>query len=485
MLKFDYKRFSTDMLVYGVGNIIQKFIGLLLLPFFTRFLHTEDYGIMALLTLMSSLVGGFFSLGTGSSMSILYFSESDLSKRPSVVWTNIFLLLANSFLLLSIIYLCAPFISQLVYQTSIYSNYIRLSFLALAIANVTNPFYSYLQMERKAKKYVLFSLINIIISVVLSAFFVIWMKLGLIGLILPTVISQGLMLFIIPIFSTLKFPIKIDFKLVRPLISIGFPSILGVFAFFFIDTADRQLLQRMVGLNELGIYSVGYGFGTMMMIFVGAFSSAWPPFFLEYVNKRLEAKNVFGQILKYYIILFGFLTLLFFVVAKPFTSLVVGPAFQDAYLVVGLVAAAYMLKGCYLILLPGIYFAKKLHIQSAIEWSAGFINIGLNLLWIPMFGIVGSAAATLVSYLVLPILTWIFGRRYLAVDYEWKKIIMSVLVISFACSILFWVSIFFELTYIYLCSIVIILFFILFIYFIIFNFAERKLMSEKLLSCRK
>jgi O-antigen/teichoic acid export membrane protein len=228
--------------------------------------------------------------------------------------------------------------------------------------------------------------------------------------------------------------------LFRPLVRIGFPSIFGLFAFLLIDYADRHMIERMVSLDALGVYLVGYSFGMVMAIAAGAFATAWPPFFMSYLNKRDEARTIFARVLTYYLIGFGGLIVLFFFMAKPVVLLMTAPAFHDAYLVVGLVATSHMLKGCYLIVLPGIYFAEKLRKQSAVEWVAAIANIGLNFWLIPIYGIIGAALATFVSYLILPVLAWTVARHYLAVDYEWNRVALVSVAVLIASSLLYWLS---------------------------------------------
>jgi O-antigen/teichoic acid export membrane protein len=116
------------------------------------------------------------------------------------------------------------------------------------------------------------------------------------------------------------------------------------------------------------------------------------------------------------------------------------PAFHDAHLVASMVAAGIMVKGCYLIVLPGISFAEKLHKQSAVEWIAAAVNVLLNLWLIPRFGIVGASVATFVTYLSLLIFAWLVARHYLAVDYEWKRLGKITMVVLLACSSIYYMS---------------------------------------------
>ena len=412
-------------------------MSLLLLPFFTRVLTPEDYGVVALISLLSVAMSGLLSLGTGNSMGLLYYQEKDISKRPVIIWTNLLLMVINGLFWYAIMLYFAPALSKLMFQADRHADLIRLSLLGNVLATVTDPWLAYLRMEERAKKYVMLSLISSLITILFSIYFVLLLRQGLWGMVLAGVIAQALMFLVVAFTVGRHLSLGVDTRLFLPLVRIGFPSIFGLFAFLLIDYADRQMIQRLVSLSALGIYSVGYSFGMVIMIAVNAFATAWPPFFMSYVNKRDKARQIFATILTYYVIGFGAMSVLFFSVAEPVTFLMTAPDFHDAWSVVGLVAASYALKGCYLIILPGVYFANKLYLQSAIEWIGACTNVALSLLLIPMYGIVGAALATFSSYLSLSVLAWLVSRHYLAVDYQWSRLGRSALVVLAACALLF------------------------------------------------
>ena len=427
-MKAQIKRLVRGTFIYGMGAALQQFLGFLLLPLFTRILTPADYGVIALIGIVTVALSGLYNLGTGNSMGLLYFREQNPVNRPSIVWTNVVLMLFSSLILVLVASAVAPQISHLVLQTSEYAYLFRIAFVTLALTTITGPFYAYLRMEEKAKTYVLLTVVDTIVTLLLSVYLVAILHWGVAGVYVAMLAAKALMLLVTGIVVGRRLPFGLNLRLVKSLVRIGLPSIFGLLAFLVIDFADRQMIERLLNIESLGIYSIGYNFGMVMLLAVNAFGTAWPPFFMSFVNKRDEAQVVFGKVLKYYLLSFGALALLFFVVAKPMTVLLTAPAFHDAFTVVGLVAAAYMLKGCYLILLPGIYFAEKLYWQSAIEWVAALMNIGLNLLLIPRIGIAGAAYATLASYLCLTVLAWIVSRRHLQVKYEWRGV--SVLVVG-------------------------------------------------------
>lgn len=422
MIKSALSRLARGSLIYGVGGILQRFMSVFLLPFFTRALSPEDYGVASLLTLLSVAVTGVLALGTGNSMGILYFRENEILKRPSIIWTNVLLMSGISVIWTFALICLAPFMSVLIFQTDKYFELIVFSLLGAVVATIAEPFMAYLRMEEKAKRYVTLTLLSSLTLLGLSVYFVLWLKIGVTGIVLAALISQVLMLMLVFLVVGRLVPFGVSWKLVIPLIRIGFPSTFGVFAFMFIDYADRQMIERMLGLSELGVYSVGYNLGMSVAVIVSAFASAWPPFFMSYIGKNKEAQEIFGRVLTYYVLGFGFLIVTVFFLARPIVQLFISPDFYKAWCVIGLVASAYALKGCYLIMLPGIYFSGKLSRQLAIEWMAAFINVGLNIYLIPRHGIIGAAVATLISYISLPILTWFVARNYLEVDYQWRRI---------------------------------------------------------------
>ncbi len=438
-MQFELRRLARGSVIYGVGSVLQRFLGLLLLPFFTRVLSPQEYGVVALVGLATIALSGLFSLGTGSSMSILYFECDTAADRHKLVWSTAALLVGNSVVLLTVLMVAAPCISRAAFETMEHANLFRVAFATTTMTTILNPFYAYLRLEEKAIKFVTLTVIGAVMGAAVSVLLVLVLDWGVMGLLVAALVAQVLSAILVAASVARHLLPRFDTSLFMPLVRIGFPSIFGLFAFFVIDYMDRQMLQRMVDLDAVGLYSVGYNLGLVMLVAVSAFGMAWPPFFTSFIKRQEEAKALFGKILNYYLIVFGGLTALFFVAAKPLVALL-APEFAAVFQIIGLVAAAYLLKGVYLILLPGIVFAKKLHLQSAVEWASAIANIGLNLLLIPVFGIAGAAVATLVSYALMAILAWAVARRYLAVDYNWRQVAIAVGGLGLTCAWVFWAS---------------------------------------------
>ena len=247
-----------------------------MLPFLTSVLSPKDYGIVALISLVSIIMSGVLTLGTGNSLVVLYYKEEELLKRPSIIWSNFSLLVINGIFWYAIFWLVAPSLSFLIFQTNEYQNLIRISFLGSVLTTVVDPWMAFLRLNEKAKKYLSLTLAAMFFNIVLSIYFVLILGWGIKGLLLAGTMSASIMVIVIWFFVGRKLKFHLNPKLFLPLVRIGFPSIFGLFAFFIIDYADRQMIERILSLSDLGVFSVGYSFGLAMLVAVSAFGTAWP-----------------------------------------------------------------------------------------------------------------------------------------------------------------------------------------------------------------
>lgn len=421
MLKDHIKKLGSDSCIYGLGGIVNRLLSFFLVPLFTRYLQPQDYGIMSMIALLSIALGGVFTLGTGNSMGIYYFGTEMRKERDRIIWTTALLLLANITLLTCILISFSPYLSLLLLKSKEYSLLVTLSLAGFALQNIAMPFMSYLRMERKPWHFFWVTLFSSVLTICLNVVTVVGLGRGIRGMLEVNIIVGALSLLLLVVIIARQVHFDINLSWIPKLVRTGFPSIFGVGAFFVVDYVDRAFIQHFCGMGELGIYSIGYNFGMIMILFAeGSFGTAWPAYFISFINKRDEAVQVFGRIFKYALFSYGILTLMFFIAARPIVALMTTTTFHAAWTVVGMVAAAYVMKVLYLIMLPPLYFEKKLHIQTTIEWTAAAINVGLNFLLIPVLKKEGAALATLVSYITLPVFTYWAGQKLMYVKYEWR-----------------------------------------------------------------
>ena len=419
------KRLLKGSSIYGIGSIVSRSISFLLLPVFTAYLTPEDYGIIAILGIISLLATPIFQLGFGVSPGLIYFEEDDNKRKNSIIWTAFIILLISASTLTTLVFVFSNEISYFAFQSHAYQYLIKLHILSTAFDIMILPLQQRLQFEEKAKLFVLLTLTSSIVTILLNIFFVVVLLRGVQGWILGSLIGRLLtfsLFFMTTIYYT-KFTFNLSFA--NTLLKYGYPLIPGFALMFIIRNSGKYMLQYYHGLDEVGVYNIGFSIGMLMKVPLDAFSTAWYPFFQSFVNKKGDSKKIFKTIFTYYILGFGGLCLLLFTFAKPVILLMTTPAFHEAYKVVGMIALAQIFVGVSYIFSPGMYYAKKVHYGILINLVGAVAVIILNYLLIPIFGISGAAFSMVFGFAVMTALQYllILVKKFWIPDFDWIRIV--------------------------------------------------------------
>lgn len=433
-------RLAGNTLTYGVGSVLSRLVSLLLLPLFTSYLSPSDYGVISILGIMGLIAMPIFSLGLGAGMGPCYFQDDSDEYRGTITWT------AAMVLVLSVTALCfgssilSGYLSELAFQTAKNSRLVSLSLWTIGANILAIPFTLRLQFEERARLYVALSLLSITITLGLTVVAVSVLELGVLGYVGSMFIGQvfNLLLFLFP--SALHLRFRISRKAGIELLRLGLPLVPSFAFLFVLQQSNKFILQIQTGIESVGIYTIGFNLGMVMGVIVGAFQTAWYPFFISFINRQVEARHPFSRIFTYYVLGIGGLTVVFFATARLLTMIMTNNSFHDAYVVIGPSAAAQFFMGLFYLALPGVYFSKEVKGVSIVQGMAAVLSVLLNLIFIGSFGVAGAALALMIGHLLVFILMYIWNVRkgYFQVKYEWHRINRVFLVYSAICVISIW-----------------------------------------------
>ncbi len=205
-----------------------------------------------------------------------------------------------------------------------------------------------------------------------------------------------------------------------PMVVIGFAGIIN-------EMLDRVLLKYLLpydaltNMKMLGIYSACYKLSILMSLFIQAFRYAAEPFFFAYAGKS-DARQVYAVVLKFFVIfcVFIFLLVTLFI---DFFKYFVGDEFRAGLEVVPILLLANLCLGIYINLSIWYKLTDRTLMGASVSLAGAALTIALNIWWIPLFGYVGSAWATLACYGSMAIVSYLLGRKYYPVDYDVKRVL--------------------------------------------------------------
>lgn len=415
--------------IYGLGSMINRFMGLLLLPIFTAYLNPAEYGILAMLALLTLVAHPIFSLGTGAAMGPSYFEGNDDLRRSKAVWTTFTILLCSVAILVTIAWSMPVWLSRIALGTPEHSFLVSLALTGCAATILSTPFMQRLQFEDRALTYVLITVTTALITIILSLITVVHLAWGVQGMVISQLTGNAVALTLFAAYSARGTHFKICKAVATEILKFGLPLIPS-FAFLFIMLqGNKYVLQWLSGLQLVGVYSIGFNFGAVLGILTGAVSTAWYPFFLKFIDNQEEGKKVFSQIFSMYLICFGLITISFFVVSGPLISLMTDQQYHDASIVVGYVALAHFFLGIFSLLLPPIYFAKQVQKVSLTQGAASLLSIPLTIALVAQWGLIGAAVAVAASHFVLCLFQYLLNR-FLLRDFSFSLEVRPIVLVA-------------------------------------------------------
>jgi O-antigen/teichoic acid export membrane protein len=440
VMKDQILRLSKTTFIYGVGQMLNRFLSFFLLPVFTSYLTPTDYGIISLLGLISFVVTSIFSLGFGMSLGVCYFDRNTREDKDATIWTSLLFLSGSSLCLATLSVVFASNVSWMIFHSQQYAGLVTISLLGTCLSILYQPFMLYLQFEERAKTFVIITTMSSFITIGISIIMVVILKKGVQGLIEGQLMAQSatLALFILLIGTRITF--RFSWRIGNELLRHGIP-VVPSFAFLFIlKHGNKYILQWFEGLDAVGIYTIGFSIGLVMDLLVSGFTRAWYAYYLSFMENQEEARALFGRVMTYYVFGFGGLSLAFYVGAKPVVMIMTQPSFHEAYKIVGLSATAQFLVGIFSLLVPGMFYAKELRYVSFVQFIAALIMVGLNLVLIPLLGIFGAGFSLVLGFLAMVITQYIWNikRKYLSVQYEWNRVLRFGLIYAGYMVVMMW-----------------------------------------------
>jgi O-antigen/teichoic acid export membrane protein len=431
------KQLSKDSLIYGLGGTLSKGLSFFLLPLYTKIFSPSQYGDIESVTVIASILSAILSLGLDSAQSFYFFEQKKVSREAQIRVISSVLLwrLLWGGLIVILVGCASPLINLYFFNHKLNLIYFEISFAGAFFSVIMNQSLEVFRLQYKAWTFILMSLLNSVIAIMLTLFFVKFINLGITGYFLGTFVAAFLIAIIGWYFarSFVKFN-KTTRSLWPKLIKFGLPLLPAELGLFIMNSTDRWFIRYYHGQELLGIFSISAKFTILIAFVVEMFRKAWWPIAMESMHSE-DGVLIFKTLSRFYLG-FGTAAVVYLAFISPWLiKLLTASAYHSGYKIVGIMAFQSLFYGFYLIGAVGIWKSEKTYITSITIILAGVLNILLNYVLVPKYGILGAAIANSISYLVWIIASiliseklWYIGFNYLLL---FGQVILGILGIVF------------------------------------------------------
>jgi O-antigen/teichoic acid export membrane protein len=408
--------------VYGLGSVLTRGLGFVLLPVYTRYLSPAEYGIVALTVTCTVVLGMLYPLGLRGAVSRTYYeggTAEERRDRVSTLWIAMLLFAAVSALILDRI---GPSLAAAVLPEVPFHPYLRLAVWTAFLGVLGLTPLVLLQVRERALPYVLLNFSTAITTTAVTVWLVVRGG-GAQGYLQGALIGAALAA--IPYLALTIGQIRPVFRLsiLMPALAFSLPLVPHALAGWALEMSDRAILTRFLPLHDVGVYSLGYQLGAAMGLATMAFNAAWVPFlFGTLKNEGEKAHPKLARLVTYYAVVLCFIGLGWSLLVEHAITLIAGPEFREAYRITPWVVGGYVFAGLYLIPTNLIFWRQRTQVIPLLTLAAGAVNVGLNLWLVPRYGASAAAWSTLAAYAVLLILTWLTAERLHPFPYEYRRL---------------------------------------------------------------
>ena len=419
---FEYlKRLGRTGAAYATSSVVAKLFAVALLPLYTHYLSRADYGAAEVLLAGVVMTSIFVRLGIIEALLRFYYRFDAAADRERAVRTSFTWLLITTTVGAAIAVPFAGLLSELLLAER-NATLVLVAIGGLWIFTNYELLLALFRLDERARAYLITSSINVLLTIGLTVWLVVGLHEGAEGLLLGNFGASAVVYFGLLLFQRKRLGIELAPKLLQPMLRFGVPTMPAEISIFSLNFVDRFLLVRFSGLGQAGLYSIAVKFSQVVIVVVRAFQLAWPP--LAYsIREDSEARRAYAMIVTYYLFVCTWIVVGLALLARWLLRLLVADQFFAAWKAIPFVATGAMLYGLYLVLIVIIGRVGRTEFNFPVVGSAMLVNIGLNLVLIPPFGIVGAGLSLVGSYLCMLVALYFIGRRFFVVPFQWLRLL--------------------------------------------------------------
>jgi len=432
----DYELLVKRIGLTGLASIVVSFSPVVLLPILTKILTIQDYGIWSLVVVTASFVPMLVTIGLPNSM-IRFLAPVKNKDDIREGYYSIALVVLGVDLVLSLV--------LFVFVQSIAANVLGsdrtvallFPFIMFVASYVVVP-QTYFRTFQQAKRYSIISFLQAALYIILVAAFVV-LGFGVAGAALGYLITLLLVALISTYYVLKDIGVTLPtFSELKAYLKFGLPLLPGSLSNWALSVSDRYIITFFLGVAWVGYYSPGYSLGWTISVLITPFAILVPTALYEHydADRMADVKMIMRYSIKYFLAVALPAAFVLSLLSKPILLVLTTPAIAaNSYLIAPFTALSSVLFGVWNILVIVLTFEKRTAIVGTIWILGATLNIGLNLILVPYFGIIAAALTTVLGYGFVFGVTAFYSVRHmtLGVDFGFilKSIFASIVISSF------------------------------------------------------
>lgn len=402
----DYKYLIKNIGILTISNFATKFLSFFLLPLYTGVLSTEEYGTFDLYSTTISLLYPILSICVSDSV-IRFLLERNKDKESVIS-------ISAKYVVVSIVAFLFLFAVNVITNAVPELNAYKILFILVYVVTVLNSWLSGVARgQERIKDISLASIISSIGTILLNIIFLVWMKLGIVGYFVATILGTSMSIiyyvYVTNIIQSIHTATK-DHNLDKEMRKYGMGLMVNSISWWLNNSLDKYMVLYMCGIAANGLISVAYKLPTVLSTIQNLFEQAWVLSAVKKYNKE-DTDGFFVRTYNLYGFVMTIAASAIIMFTKILSALLFKKDFYEAWSMIPFFSIAVVFSAaagfC-----GGVFAAqKRTDIISKTTFIGAIVNTILNAILIYSFGVIGGAVATMISNAVVMIVRLFYVKQ--------------------------------------------------------------------------
>lgn len=452
------KKLVGQTAIYGVSSILGRVINYFLVSLHTSIFFQDELGATSYLFGYIALALIIITFGMETTF-FRFATKEDNPKTYNVAATAVLLV---SFLMGLLVFLSAGAIAD--YSSAKFNyglNPIIIYWIAgiIFIDGATAIPFAKLRITNQPIKFATAKIAAIFINIILQLLFLVAFpdihnqeyglvlkpfvdmiynpNFGIEYIFLANLLSNSILFFLLSK-EFLQIKLSLHWPTLKPMLTYAIPILITGFAGWIINELDKSAVAEWSkgGLFAQGVYSQTFKLGAIMMLAIQAFRYAVEPFFFSQAKNK-QAPSLFAKTMHYYFLLALLIMLTICTNIELIASLLLrNPEYRVALFLVPIIMFGKLLFGVYINLSIWYKLKDKTSFGILFTFIGAIITFSINYLFLGIYGYIASAAAIVVSYFTMSLVSYYIGKKHYPIPYNFTPL--------FLYSIIFLITIYFS-----------------------------------------
>lgn len=414
-------------------------VNFFLLPLYAKYLESDDFGIIGMITMYIALFGAWAAFQIPSSVGRLYFEYEGDEKKS--LFTTIFLgVIASSIIFVAIYIANAELLSSMMFNADgDFSKYIILGSISIFLTGINQLCERWMVVQQRGPLLLLRSLWAQVINVSAGIILVIYFKMGVAGFLLAMIASQ-LVVSIASVWVLRELLTRnVSFALFKESFLFSYPLVFHALGGIVFMYSSVFIVEKFLPLSVLGVFVIAEKYSQVIKVIVNQVNKVVMPFFTKVAKQsEIGALSKMQIIISVWMLIilmtvFAYTAMCYFFIPK-----FMGQEYSQAPVLVAILVIGYIFRGFYCFSSATLFYRKLTNKIPKITVAAGVFSIISNVLMIPVFGVYGAALSTVLSFFITYLLADYLAPKDFKIVYDWMEMGKITLLLSGVYIVIFW-----------------------------------------------